>query len=140
MSRQADTQHLTLDAPSSASVIGDRLHGSAIAPGEVVVSYNGRPWATVPVETGVGLNYSCQLPAVAEPTIADIEVTEKQTGRLIARLRQIHRKPLTNPYGLRASEVLDLHAAPLFDPFNMVFDGTTLTVYGAHLPPEGDPS
>ena len=59
---------------------------------------------------------------------------------MIGRLRQIHRKPLTNPYGLRASEVLDLHAAPLFDPFNMVFDGTTLTVYGAHLPPEGDPS
>jgi SAM-dependent methyltransferase len=53
---------------------------------------------------------------------------------------QLSAKPIQNGAGLCAADVLAVHDQPLFAAPGIAFDGRTLVLAGAFLPPHGDPS
>jgi SAM-dependent methyltransferase len=102
---------------------------------QVVVHVDGHPYATVPA--GPGAVASCQLPPVAHPLHQTIGFARPGAAAFAAA--HVRRIVLTNPHGLRASDVFGLGHPPLHSLPWITFDGVTMQIGGSHLPPGGDP-
>lgn len=110
------------------------------------LTVNGKPWATIPtVPDPTALQdrrvWSCELPPLHALVGGEfIEIIDPRNGRLVKQVQLGAREPRRNGMGLLAADVYGDGADPLFSAPSMLYDGAFVTIYGAHLPPMGDPS
>ena len=111
---------------------------------DIRVTVDGAPWATLPAQwldpSRQALGLACSLPQGPCPANAQIGLSNARDGSPIGRRTMPIATPVTNPHGLLARDVYEPAVAPMFSVPWMEFDGATITVSGAHLPPLGDPS
>ncbi len=110
-------------------------------PLSVDVHCDGAKWATIPAifagDDRRILVLSFGLPHVAAARPADVALCWPGGG-LIAR-QTMQLAPVTNAHGLAAHAVYDPAMAPMFSVPWLEFNGATIVISGAHLPPAGDP-
>jgi ubiquinone/menaquinone biosynthesis C-methylase UbiE len=122
------------------------LRGALAEVPALALRVDGKIWTVLPTTPhptwpDVHRMWSCELPPLHAPADGEIvELVDPRTMTLLDRIVLGRREPKRNGYGLAAADVYADDAAPLFSAPGMAFDGAVITVYGAHLPPMGDPS
>jgi SAM-dependent methyltransferase len=115
--------------------------GDTIPP-RISVYYDHALAATLPAHVGEagGWALTCSIPPGLKPGPVRVVLKNAVDGALIAQSTIDIGAQRTNPHGLPARDVFDPTAHAMFSVPWFEFDGGTLTVAGAHLPPLGDPS
>jgi cyclopropane fatty-acyl-phospholipid synthase-like methyltransferase len=122
------------------------LRGSAIArlmPDSVTIHCDGVQWATIPSRPIAGStdrSFRCDLPpAPVGWTGRRKAVMSDAFGDEIASLWFWDIPDRDNARGIKASHIKSVHDRPFYAVSYITFDGASITIVGAHLPPAGDP-
>jgi SAM-dependent methyltransferase len=136
----ATTRAVWIESPGELRA---RIGGLAddARPPDIAVYFDNVHWASVPATAGApGIwEMTCSIPPTIPPGKLHVVLKEAARGAALARETVEVGAPRTNPHGLPAGDVFDITAHALFSVPWFSFDGATLTITGAHLPPLGDP-
>ena len=143
-SPHADGPSLRLAAPGQILVQFNRAGDEAASRVDVAIKLNGTHWAVLPAaQNPAGSDMwevTCTVPPQATPGRLAVQCWDMAADREIL-CRDIELTDMVvNAQGLAARDVYEPSAHALFSAPWMEFDGATLTVSGAHLPPAGDPA
>lgn len=94
------------------------------------------------VKAGVGDGHNgfyVGLPALHDQEQAEVLVRFADTGQMVGEPRRLLRRPHCTPRGVLAADILRLQELPLHSVQGLTFNGDSLVIAGAHLPPGGNP-